>query len=216
MLLDLLGGSPVHTDSKSSAVGLTPVAPAANNMDLLDLLGGIGDPSPVMSSNDTMMISSSSTAMNVLDGFGTTTTPVASVPVTNNGGLLDGSLFSGLGNNSATMGNNNSNNNNNTLMGGLLDDLTSSAFSGGPLGAVEPQGEVISRSGPMIKYKEINRDLFRIQIQEMPSMTALDKAGLTVVMSPRKANGCLTIVMTASNNSLNTLDQFLFQVKRSR
>lgn len=50
--------------------------------------------------------------------------------------------------------------------------------------------------------------------QLMLSMTALDKNGLTVVMSPRKANGCLTIVMTASNNSLNALDQFLFQVKR--
>lgn len=44
-------------------------------------------------------------------------------------------------------------------------------------------------------------------------MTALDKNGLTVIMSPRKGNGCLNIVMTASNNSLNSLDQFLFQVR---
>lgn len=50
----------------------------------------------------------------------------------------------------------------------------------------------------------------------MPSMTALDKNGLTVVMSPRKGNGCLHIVMTATNNSLNTLDQFLFQVHYMR
>lgn len=52
--------------------------------------------------------------------------------------------------------------------------------------------------------------------QQMPAMTALDKNGLTVVMSPRKGNGCLNIVMTASNNSLNMLDQFLFQVRRKR
>lgn len=43
-------------------------------------------------------------------------------------------------------------------------------------------------------------------------MTALDKNGLTVIMSPSKGSGCLNIVMTASNKSLNTLDQFLFQV----
>lgn len=50
----------------------------------------------------------------------------------------------------------------------------------------------------------------------MPAMTALDKNGLTVIMTPRKGNGCLNIVMTASNSSLNTLDQFLFQVFRTR
>lgn len=47
-------------------------------------------------------------------------------------------------------------------------------------------------------------------------LTALDKNGLNVTLVPSKngdgANdGCLRIVMLATNNSLNTLEQYLFQ-----
>ncbi|GAB0093250.1 AP-1 complex subunit gamma [Sergentomyia squamirostris] len=45
----------------------------------------------------------------------------------------------------------------------------------------------------------------------IPKMTALEKNGLSVVLAPRKTSGCLHVIMTATNTSLNTLEQFLFQ-----
>lgn len=69
----------------------------------------------------------------------------------------------------------------------------------------------------MEKMLKRNLILILFSPQTMPAMTALDKNGLTVLMTPRKGNnGCLTIVMTATNSSLNTLDQFLFQVRREK
>lgn len=53
MLLDLLGGSPAHSTTREGSVGQPPLTSStANNMDLLDLLGGIGDPSPVLTSRE--------------------------------------------------------------------------------------------------------------------------------------------------------------------
>lgn len=136
VLLDLLGGSPVHTAAESRAIGLAPVAaPTGNNMDLLDLLGGIGDPSPVMTSNDP----NNNGALSMLGDFGGSNAVAANN--LNNNGLLDNSLFGGGGG-----GGNEGFTNNNTMMGsgtgsssliaGFLDDLTLSGAS------AEPEGEV--------------------------------------------------------------------------
>lgn len=43
-------------------------------------------------------------------------------------------------------------------------------------------------------------------------LTALDKNGLSVILVPQKiAGGCLQVHMTATNSSLQTIEQFLFQ-----
>lgn len=48
-------------------------------------------------------------------------------------------------------------------------------------------------------------------------LTALDKNGLNVILVPQKNVGdglsgsCLRVIMSATNNSLNTLEQYLFQ-----
>lgn len=47
-------------------------------------------------------------------------------------------------------------------------------------------------------------------------LTALDKNGLNVILVPQKnvggdGNGCLRVIMSATNNSMNTLEQYLFQ-----
>lgn len=42
-------------------------------------------------------------------------------------------------------------------------------------------------------------------------LTALDKNGISVVLVPQKIAGCLQVLMTATNSSLTTLEQFLFQ-----
>lgn len=44
-------------------------------------------------------------------------------------------------------------------------------------------------------------------------LTALDKNGILVQLAAVKVdNGSLQIVMTATNNSMDTLEQYLFQV----
>ncbi|EAT47159.1 AAEL001709-PA [Aedes aegypti] len=43
------------------------------------------------------------------------------------------------------------------------------------------------------------------------TLTALDKNGLLVQLVAKNSGGCLQIVMTAVNNSLTTLEQYLFQ-----
>ena len=42
-------------------------------------------------------------------------------------------------------------------------------------------------------------------------LTALDKNGINVILVPQKIAGCLQVLMTATNNSLATVEQFLFQ-----
>lgn len=42
-------------------------------------------------------------------------------------------------------------------------------------------------------------------------LTALDKNGVNVTLVPQKSSGCLQVMMTATNNSLTTVEQFLFQ-----
>ncbi|XP_055298424.1 AP-1 complex subunit gamma-1 isoform X1 [Sitodiplosis mosellana] len=44
-------------------------------------------------------------------------------------------------------------------------------------------------------------------------ITALDKNGLNITLVPNKSvgDGCLRVIMLATNNSLNTLEQYLFQ-----
>lgn len=42
-------------------------------------------------------------------------------------------------------------------------------------------------------------------------LTALDKNGISVVLVPQRIAGCLQVIMTATNSSLTTLEQFLFQ-----
>ena len=118
-----------------------------NNMDLLDLLGGIGDPSPVLTSSDSA-VTGNGGLNNILGGFGggldATVNP--SINGAGGAGLLDSSLFGGVP--SSGLGLMNSNNNigglggSSTLMGGLLDDLTSTSGFGGADLATEPEGEV--------------------------------------------------------------------------
>lgn len=42
-------------------------------------------------------------------------------------------------------------------------------------------------------------------------LTALDKNGINVILVPQRTSGCLQVMMTATNNSLTTVEQFLFQ-----
>jgi hypothetical protein len=46
----------------------------------------------------------------------------------------------------------------------------------------------------------------------MPKMVALDKNGVLVELLPKKGPGYLQILMVAKNNTLETLEQYLFQV----
>jgi hypothetical protein len=46
----------------------------------------------------------------------------------------------------------------------------------------------------------------------MPRLVALDKNGIVVELMPKKGPGYLQVLMVAKNNTLETLEQYLFQV----
>lgn len=160
---------------------------------LLDLLGGTLD-SPI----------------NIMSSTNPSDKPIALETIPNNQDLLD--LLGGLDlsspssqpaiappatNNLINASNANGNNNILSMMpsltspvfgGNLLDDLTNNSTSN-VLASTTPTGV---------------------------KLTALDKNGLNVILVPQKNVGgdgsrCLRVIMSATNNSINTLEQYLFQ-----
>lgn len=61
-----------------------------------------------------------------------------------------------------------------------------------------------------------NNSTSNVESSTGAKLTALDKNGLNVILVPQKnvggdGNGCLRVIMSATNNSMNTLEQYLFQ-----
>jgi hypothetical protein len=63
-----------------------------------------------------------------------------------------------------------------------------------------------------LKKEVILFNLLIFQMPSMPKMVALDKNGVLVELLPKKGPGYLQILMVAKNNTLETLEQYLFQV----
>lgn len=108
-------------------------------------------------------------------------------------------------------------NNDNTLNGNMMF-TTPSIMSMSPV-VVTP---FISTVGGGDGNISLFDDLSQIENQQQPSpfiqqtnnikLTALDKNGLSIILVPQKmAGGCLQVLMTATNSSLQTIEQFLFQ-----
>lgn len=199
-LLDLLGGG----DDPVESIGLVPAAnsiittngktsttSSSNNQDLLDLLGGLDMPA-----------STPPAAIPPLDGVGldlnslndnsikaTTTTP---------GTVTGSSSFGGL---------------ENLLNSNLTSPTTVTTIPTGvvsPLGAITAASDIINTSSTanslFSDFSSINNNE-----EHTKTLTALDKNGLLVQLLAKYSGGCLQIVMTAVNNSLSTLEQYLFQ-----
>lgn len=113
----------------------------------------------------------------------------------NNQDLLD--LLGGLDlSNSAINVNSNDNTNNGNNMFSMQAPLSTPITS--------PQSQLITGG----LFDDLN-----VQLSHTTGLklTALDKNGISVVLVPQKIAGCLQVLMTATNSSLTTLEQFLFQ-----
>uniref|UniRef100_A0A1Q3F7D6 AP-1 complex subunit gamma n=2 Tax=Culex tarsalis TaxID=7177 RepID=A0A1Q3F7D6_CULTA len=206
-LLDLLGG-----DDPADGLGLVPptnsIIPTtttngktssnSNTQDLLDLLGGLDMP-----------VSTPPAAIPPLGGTGggvgldlnclndnsiksTTTTTTGAPTVTGS------SSFGGL---------------DNLLNSNLTSPTTLPIVGGG--GIVSPT--LGTTTAPIINNSSVANSLFsdfssiNNNEEHSKTLTALDKNGLLVQLLAKNSGGCLQIVMTAVNNSLSTLEQYLFQ-----
>lgn len=155
---------------------------------LLDLLGG--------TDNDMLATITTTTMQNA---------PKA--PAINQNDLLD--LLGGLDMTSTvahlpTLMDNNSNGN--TIL--PLDNLTSVSFTGAPVTTPSSVLNDLTMQNTILQSPISIPTDFPIA---MNKLTALDKNGLGVFLLPSKSNGFLQIMMTATNNSATSLEQFLFQ-----
>ncbi|XP_055633940.1 AP-1 complex subunit gamma-1-like isoform X2 [Toxorhynchites rutilus septentrionalis] len=193
-LLDLLGGG----DDPAESIDLVPsvtVKPSttssSNNQDLLDLLGGLDMPS-----------STPPAAIHPLGGGGIgldlNSLNDNSIKVTNTipGTVTSSSSFGGLEN--------------------LLNSNTTPVTI--PVGVVSPTSTINATSGLFNNTgNNTSNSLFNNvsavnnNEEHSKTLTALDKNGLFVQLMAKYSGGCLHIVMTAINNSLSTLEQYLFQ-----
>lgn len=90
----------------------------------------------------------------------------------------------------------------NNIMGGVGIGLV-----GGVLG-----GDVSVGGGLLEDLSLQNISSVTSTTNTLPKLIALDKNGLLVELAPTNSQGCLQVIMTATNNSLNSVEQFLFQV----
>lgn len=123
----------------------------------------------------------------------TVNTNTMSNATSNNQDLLD--LLGGLDLSNPTVNSNDNTNNGNNLFS-MPAPLSTSISS--------PQSQLIT--GGLF-------DDLSVQLSHTTGLklTALDKNGISVVLVPQKISGCLQVLMTATNSSLTTLEQFLFQ-----
>uniref|UniRef100_A0A8D8IER2 AP-1 complex subunit gamma n=2 Tax=Culex pipiens TaxID=7175 RepID=A0A8D8IER2_CULPI len=205
-LLDLLGG-----DDPADGLGLVPptnsIIPTgttttngkassnSNTQDLLDLLGGLDMP---------------------------VSTPPAAIPPLGGGVgldlncLNDNSIKSTTTTTTAVTGSSSFGGLENLLNSNLTSPTTTIPIVGGG-GIVSPTlgtAPIINNStGNIAANNSLFSDFSSINNNEEHSktLTALDKNGLLVQLLAKNSGGCLQIVMTAVNNSLSTLEQYLFQ-----
>ncbi|XP_053677401.1 AP-1 complex subunit gamma-like 2 [Anopheles nili] len=233
-LLDLLGGG----DDPIDGLGLTPTADvlisaganttngkpvtgalpvtSGNNQDLLDLLGSLDMPA----STPPAAVNSSVGASTPLGGIGLDLNSLndnsikngTSSTTTSTGGsnlLANSSSFGGLDN---LLNSNLSPTTTTSLppmstIPGLGSPLTT---LGGITSPTSPTANVNSTNGTSL-FSDFSAAVINNNDEHAKILTALDKNGILVQLSAKHSGGALQILMTATNNSLTTLEQYLFQ-----
>uniref|UniRef100_A0A182PCM5 AP-1 complex subunit gamma n=1 Tax=Anopheles epiroticus TaxID=199890 RepID=A0A182PCM5_9DIPT len=208
---DVLISGSTTTNGKSVVSGTPLPATTGNNQDLLDLLGSLDMPA-----------STPPAAVN--SSLGGASTPLGGIGLDLNS-LNDNSIKNGtVGPNLLA---------NSSSFGGL-DNLLNSNLSptmpttmpvlpglGSPLGGLgsltsptSPTALVNSSSttnGTGSLFSDFSAAVINNNDEHAKLLTALDKNGILVQLSAKHTGGALQILMTATNNSLTTLEQYLFQ-----
>ncbi|XP_052892288.1 AP-1 complex subunit gamma-1 isoform X1 [Anopheles moucheti] len=202
----LISGSTTATTNGKPAVGGSLPTATGNNQDLLDLLGSLDMPA-----------STPPAAVNSSLG--------ANTPIGVGGIGLD---LNSLNDNSIKNGTGGPNLLANSSSFGGLDNLLNSNLSptmpvlpgmGSPLAGL---GSLTSPTSPtaMVSnttngsaslFSDFSAAAINNNDEHAKLLTALDKNGILVQLSAKHTGGALQILMTATNNSLTTLEQYLFQ-----
>lgn len=205
-LLDLLGG-----DDPADGLGLVPptnsIIPTgttttngkassnSNTQDLLDLLGGLDMPVSTPPAAIPPLGGGVGLDLNCLNdnSIKATTTTTTAVTGSSSFGGLENLLNSNLTSPTTTI----------PLVGG-------GGIASPTLGTVpiinNSTGSIVANNSLFSDFSSINNNE-----EHSKTLTALDKNGLLVQLLAKNSGGCLQIVMTAVNNSLSTLEQYLFQ-----
>ncbi|XP_058124799.1 AP-1 complex subunit gamma-1 isoform X1 [Anopheles coustani] len=235
-LLDLLGGG----DDPIDGLGLTPTAdvlisgstttngkttvggglppPTSNNQDLLDLLGSLDMPA----STPPAAVNTASTPS--LGGIGLDLNSLNDNSI-RNGGITPSGVQPNLLANSSSFGGLdnllNSNLSPTTTTSGVVPSAMPvlSGLGSSPLGGLgsltsptSPAGALTTGStGGGSLFSDFSAAVINNNDEHAKVLTALDKSGILVQLSAKHTGGSLQILMTATNNSLTTLEQYLFQ-----
>ncbi|XP_061517564.1 AP-1 complex subunit gamma-1 isoform X2 [Anopheles gambiae] len=204
----LISGSTTATTNGKSGVGGAPLPPTTgNNQDLLDLLGSLDMPA---STPPAAVNSSLGASTPVLGGIGLDLNSLNDNSIKNGTGgpnlLANSSSFGGLDN---LLNSNLSP----TTMPAMLPGLGSPLGSG--LGSLtsptSPTGLVSTNGTTGSLFSDFSAAVINNNDEHAKLLTALDKNGILVQLSAKHTGGALQILMTATNNSLTTLEQYLFQ-----
>uniref|UniRef100_A0A2M4A7X4 AP-1 complex subunit gamma n=1 Tax=Anopheles triannulatus TaxID=58253 RepID=A0A2M4A7X4_9DIPT len=208
---DVLISGPA-TNGKSGASALPS---AGNNQDLLDLLGSLDMPAstppaavPIGTGTPVLGIGLDLNSLNdnsIKNGLVSSTTTTTTTPGTL---LANSTSFGGLDNLL------NSNLTPVTVPSTLpLSGLGSPVLTGldGLASPTAPAviGNVNSNSVSL--FSDFSAAVINNNDENAKILTALDKNGILVQLSAKNTAGSLQILMTATNNSLTTLEQYLFQ-----
>lgn len=181
---------------------------------LLDLLGGTDGPldlnlAPIKANNantitSTNIIMPSSNSQDLLDLLGgidlsaPVLTTTATTLTTNTDNTLNGNLSA------STMFSTPSIMSMSPVVG-----VTPLFIGGGNIGIDSGIGNGISLFDDLSQQQQPSSQFIN---QTNLKLTALDKNGLSIILVPQKiVGGCLQVLMTATNSSLQTIEQFLFQ-----
>ncbi|XP_040165934.1 AP-1 complex subunit gamma-1 isoform X2 [Anopheles arabiensis] len=208
----LISGSTTATTNGKSVVGGAPLPPTTgNNQDLLDLLGSLDMPA---STPPAAVNSSLGASTPVLGGIGLDLNSLNDNSIKNGTGgpnlLANSSSFGGLDN---LLNSNLSPTTMPTTMPAMLPGLGSPLGSG--LGSLtsptSPTGLVSTNGTTGSLFSDFSAAVINNNDEHAKLLTALDKNGILVQLSAKHTGGALQILMTATNNSLTTLEQYLFQ-----
>ncbi|XP_041780466.1 AP-1 complex subunit gamma-1 isoform X1 [Anopheles merus] len=208
----LISGSTTATTNGKSGVGGAPLPPTTgNNQDLLDLLGSLDMPA---STPPAAVNSSLGASTPVLGGIGLDLNSLNDNSIKNGTGgpnlLANSSSFGGLDN---LLNSNLSPTTMPTTMPAMLPGLGSPLGSGlGSLASpTSPTGLVSTNGTTGSLFSDFSAAVINNNDEHAKLLTALDKNGILVQLSAKHTGGALQILMTATNNSLTTLEQYLFQ-----
>ncbi|XP_053665974.1 AP-1 complex subunit gamma-1 [Anopheles marshallii] len=202
----LISGSTTTTTNGKPAVGGSLPTATGNNQDLLDLLGSLDMPAstPPAAVNSSL---GANTPLGV-GGIGLDLNSLNDNSIKNGTGgpnlLANSSSFGGL---------------DNLLNSNLSPTMPALPGMGSPLAGL---GSLTSPTSPTAivnnttngstsLFSDFSAAAINNNDEHAKLLTALDKNGILVQLSAKHTGGALQILMTATNNSLTTLEQYLFQ-----